>query len=424
MKHTKLVLLLLLLTQESFSQNLKTFSGEYPNEFGSKAVATYTYYVDSKTGNNVKNGFFKYVMKQGNNYNAVFNGSFKNGKRDGLWSYSITRLDDPSDNVFYTGSISLTANYINGLPNGTWNYSNTMKYRGKAYAPGGGFNWGNYISEPSISAIANFKNGITIGPISIINGIGNYSIVKGSFNSNGFLDKTWKLRSSREEDEMTFNNGIETSFIGREFPSGKVFENEVDDEEMKKIKTDFVANKISLSDLKKNRIKIDTVWAIKSIYNFQETFYSTFFNYDNIEGDDTYQGGVNMRDDGYFFIFKRIENKKLSDIESYNSTENEKITSISSYEGKIQTYKSIISQYKSNLSDSDISILNTKIETLKKEEAIAKRKNEYTQVEYYYSGTWGKNYEKCIKESNDFLEKNTLFKHSVINTLITQHKSC
>ena len=36
---------------------------------------------------------------------------------------------------------------------------------------------------------------------------------------------------------------------------------------------------------------------------------------------------------------------------------------------------------------------------------VAKRKNEYTQVEYYYSGTWGKNYEKCIKESNDFLEK-------------------
>ena len=246
MKHTKFVLLLLVITHVGFSQNLKNYSGEYPNEFGSKGVATYTYYIDTKTSNYVKHGLFKYIMKQGNNYNAVFNGSFKNGKRDGIWNFNITRLDDPSDNVFYTGSITLTANYINGLPNGSWNYSNTMKYRGKVFIPGGGFRWGNYISEPTVTVSANFKNGITIGAISIINGIGNYSIVKGSFNSNGFLDKAWTLRSAREEDEMTFDNGIQKSFIAREIPSGKVFENEVDDEAMKKLKTDFLVDLLDL----------------------------------------------------------------------------------------------------------------------------------------------------------------------------------
>ena len=271
--------------------------------------------------------------------------------------------------------------------------------------PGGGFSWGNYISEPTVTVSANFKNGITIGPISIINGIGKYSVVKGNFNSNGFLDKVWSLRSAREEDEMTFENGIQTSFITRELPSGKVFENDVDDETMKNLKTDFLAKKISISDLKKNRIKIDTIWAIKSIYNFQETFYNTFFNYANIEGDDTYEGGVNTREDGYFFIFNRIESKALSDIDDYKYVEEVKITSISSYEVKIEKYKGIITQYKSNLSDSDISILNSKIETLKKEEETAKRINEYSHVEYYYSGTLGKDYKRCIKESNEFLEK-------------------
>src|ERR1035437_8942131 len=111
----------------SFGQNLKTFSGEFDNGEVIKGKAVYTYYEDPKTLEYVKQGDFKYYRTLKGDYGThseSITGNYKNGKKDGLWSYVISKLDYPSrDGSFYTGSIKLTANYLNGKPNGSWIYS-------------------------------------------------------------------------------------------------------------------------------------------------------------------------------------------------------------------------------------------------------------------------------------------------------------
>lgn len=403
MKPTKFTFLLLLISFAGFSQNLKKYSGEYPNEYSTKGIATYTYYEDAKTADYIKHGLFKYTMKEGNNYNANFSGNFKNGKRDGIWTYSITRLDDPADNVFYTGSIQMTANYNNGLPNGVWTYSKIMKYRGKVLAIGG-YKWTNYEVQPNVSVSANFKNGVTVGSLKIINDLSKYSTITGEFDTNGFLDKAWTLRSDRQEIKMNFNHGIQTSFIDRDFPVGKVYENTVDDEEMSKLKNDFLAKKITTNDLLKKRISIDTISAVKNdLYSFVFTFYSDFFNYKNIEGDDTYEEGKNIRDDGYYFLFKKAELKKLTDIDDYNELENHSNYNLSDFDDAVEKYENLLTRYKLNLSDEDVEIVKKKIEDVKKNKVIAERKSEYKEIENLY--TYNKEFAKCVKQSNEFVEK-------------------
>lgn len=307
MKLTHLVFLLSFIPLCGFSQNLKKYSGEYPNEYGTKGVATYTYYEDPKTGNYVKHGQFKYVMKEGINYNATFSGNFKDGKRDGVWTYNITRLDDPGNNVFYTGSIQMMSNYKDGLPNGTWSYKEMMKVRGKLITIGG-FKWTNYEVEPNVTATANFKNGIAIGNIKIMNGGGKYSTITGSFDSNGFLDKAWVLRSNREEIKMNFINGVQTLYVNRDFPNGRVYSSIIDDDEMTKLKNDYLTKKITTDDLAKKGITVRTVSAVGlNFYNFEFTFYNSLFNYKNIEGDNNYDEDKIIRNDGEYFLFEKKE---------------------------------------------------------------------------------------------------------------------
>lgn len=407
----------------SISQTLKKYSGEFPNEYGTKGTATYTYYEDPKTADYVKHGLFKYTMKEGNNYNAIFSGNFKNGKRDGIWTFSITRLDDPRDNVYYTGTIQMTANYINGLPSGMWTYNKTMKYRGKVFSYGS-YKWTNYEIQPTVTVTANFKNGITVGAIKISNDIGKYSTIIGEFNSNGFLDKTWTLRSNQQEIKMTFNNGIQTSFVDRDFPQGKIYESTTDDEEMSKLKSDFLSHRITTADLLKKRISIDTISAVENnLYSFVFTFYGEFFNYKNIDGDDTYNEGKNIRNDGYYFLFKKAELKPITDIDEFNELENRTLYNPSDYSDAISRYEYLISLYKLNLSEEDILKANNKIAQLKKEKVLVGKKKDLESADYWFSKSY---FDKAIEEYNSYLEnwKTHLSKEEVstINTKIQQSK--
>ncbi len=423
MRRAIIVTILQSISLFSISQTLKKYSGEFPNEYGTKGTATYTYYEDPKTAEYVKHGLFKYTMKEGNNYNAIFSGNFKNGKRDGIWTFSITRLDDPGDNVYYTGTIQMTANYINGLPNGMWTYNKTMKYRGKVFSFGS-YKWTNYEIQPTVSVTANFKNGITVGAIKINNDIGKFSTITGEFNPNGFLDKTWTLRSNRQEIKMTFNNGIQTSFVDRDFPQGKVYENITDDEETSKLKNDFLTHRITTTDLLKKRISIDTISAVKNdLYSFVFTFYSDFFNYKNIEGDDTYEEGKNIRDDGYYFLFKKAELKSITEIVEFNDLENRTLYNQSDYSDAISRYEYLISFYKLNLSDEDILKVQNKIEQLKKGKVSAGKKKDLESADYWFTKSY---FDKAIEEYESYLEnwKTNLSQEEVgiINTKIQQSK--
>lgn len=382
MKLLYFLFLLMTISSTAFPQNLKKYSGEYPSEYGTKGFATYTYYEDSKSGDYIKHGPFKYTIKEGNNYNAVFSGNFKNGKRDGVWTYSITRLDDPADNVFYTGTMQMTASYSNGYPTGTWTYSKSMKYRGKVQVIGG-FKWTAYETQPPVTAAATFKDGILNGSMRIANDLGSV-LITGEFNKDGFMDKAWTFKENRTEKQMTFSNGILTSYTERGVADGKVIDREVDDEETTSLKKDFLAKKITATDLLKKRIIVDTLSAIdNNLFSFVFTFYNDMFNYKNIEGDETYVEGKNVRDDSYYMLFKKQKLMSLEDISDYKQVKSWDLGNESDFKQAVEKFENILSSYRLNLSDGDVNTLNKEIENFKKQQIVAAKNQDMRSADHW-----------------------------------------
>ncbi len=406
----KIKIILLCLATYSFSasisQNLKKYSGEYPSETGEKGFATYTYYEDAKTLNYTKQGHFKYVLKTENSFNEIIEGNFSNGKRTGLWTFNVTMTDYPTQNVYYTGTIQMSANYINGLPDGAWSYSKNLKFRGKKLLYNT-YKWTNYETEPVVTVSANFKSGLTVGTLKILNDKSKFNSIIGEFNKNGVIDKTWILRDRTDEIITKFNNGIQLSLIDRISSTGNVIENITDDIEMTKAKNDLLNGVITLKELRKKHIIVDTFSALKNgWYNFSFTLYDNIFNYKNIEGDDTYLNDVNIRKDGVFFIFKKKDVKPLSEISAYQQLEADTTNEINSINSNLELYEQLLRVNEQFLDDDDIEIVKEKMKTLQtkvnrlnieycyKMGLKEMEEKKYNNALYYF--------EKCIEYSKKF----------------------
>ncbi|MFI3268721.1 MAG: hypothetical protein R3Y51_08410, partial [Rikenellaceae bacterium] len=164
----KFLLMLLLLSisiGNSFAQQLKTHKGEI---YGGEE--TYTYYTDTETTDEVRQGSYNFIKSDKNSEGATsvqtIKGQYVKGYKNGVWLYSFKNVDvENGSNNYVTGTITMTMTYKDGMPNGAWKYSSTGKRRSRRYSFGG-WSWGAYVTTDPTHISATFKDGIMIGDVS------------------------------------------------------------------------------------------------------------------------------------------------------------------------------------------------------------------------------------------------------------------
>lgn len=192
------------------AQTLKTFNGTKVGELNVIGNVIYTYYEEKSEANldyahrpevnAIKHGAYKYIAKstpkEGGSYSLTVAGNLKHGYKDGIWTYTQTLVDYPSNgSEFITGTKTIKISYKEGVPNGQWTYSNSQKVRTKSYNLQRGWYWNNdWKTKPTESAQVTYNNGILTGSYSekILDYTENIISKTGQLNSNGFLIGNWK----------------------------------------------------------------------------------------------------------------------------------------------------------------------------------------------------------------------------------------
>jgi antitoxin component YwqK of YwqJK toxin-antitoxin module len=251
MKYQKLLLSFLawIIFSTLFSQKLILKETSLLNWNKDQGSLKYTYFEDPKTGNYIPQGKFNYKLDQGTYYKELATGMLKNGKRDGQWNYSISRLDDLAQDVYWTGNIKLTFGYKEGKPDGLWSYVNQRKYRKKSFS-----RWLPYEYEfaPNETLTVMFANGHPAGTYVYINNSFSYKTkITGQFNAKGFLHGSWVLPNGDEQTEYIFNNGILVKKIIRQMPSGRIISSYIANENEVKLHSAFLAGTLTKSDIEK-----------------------------------------------------------------------------------------------------------------------------------------------------------------------------
>ena len=358
MKVLKFTLLLASCTflSTTFAQTLKPKQVPLANWNDDQGLSSYTYYEDPKTGDYIPHGKFTYKLAQGTYYKEDAIGSLKNGKRDGIWTYKVTRLDDLAFDVNWTGAIQLSFGYKEGNPNGLWTYSNIQKYRIKSRGA-----WLPYEFQfaPNETLSVMFTDGHPSGIYSYANNSFSTKEKKtGQFNAKGFLHGNWLLSSSDEQTEMVFNNGILVKKVVRAMPSGKVSESYFASEQELKLHAAFLAKTLTKEDILKNRIKIDTVDSDDYIVcDERKTLFNKYFNWDNIGGDNLFDANRGEYLGGKAIDFELIELVSLADNQYFKKLEdNFRNSNDSKTRDTLELKKAFDGFYKENrlsLSDED-----------------------------------------------------------------------
>lgn len=269
------------------AQTIKTYTGN--NGVG---TVTYTYYFD-ENNKETKHGDYKYVEKYSQtnpvgNYIKTIVGTFKNGKKNGIWTNSKTAKDyGDSNNNYSTYTIIQKYNYKDGVPDGQWTKTQTGNFRTKLYNTNGWY-WGQF--EPlsgNGTSIINWKDGVLIDNFRIRN-ISND--ISGHFN-NGVLVGLWKTDGN--EYQYT-NNGILKEMINRNNFGGvsrKSYDKEIS------VYNEYIALPQERKETFKfdKRLKIDTVNAglinksIKTIFfDFDMFMHPRYDDYNDCDELETY----------------------------------------------------------------------------------------------------------------------------------------
>jgi hypothetical protein len=302
-----LILLLIVFVNNNYSQTTKLFTGKLDLEISGlwqDADVSYNYYEDSAY-NYVKHGLFKLSFIGSGNYkgyNENIQGNFKNGLKNGTWIYDYNNNDIYQNDTYITSNIKLIANYIDGLPDGTWNLIVKGKNRNKEYnIKTQKFEFGPWIRSIYESTSAKFKRGVLVGNLSIINKENEKIIETTSinFNDKGFYDGKYYLKDANDEVVSEYENGFLVKNINRDLKTGKAYVTDNTD-------------KLSLfRDLYKNENNKDFInnseYRLYSHedYHFRnlilKRFFSEQFNYKSIGGDISYKKNDTYGDGDYNF---------------------------------------------------------------------------------------------------------------------------
>lgn len=182
--------ILIVLTISVKGQSVKTFSGGYKN-----GHATYSYF--EKGDNRIYEGNFSYKGNTNisSSVKRTLSGSFKNGLRDGEWSFS-DKLS-AIDNEFNAYLRTVTGGYIDGQRTGKWNINYKSSTKQRTLLTQSLSSVQQASATETLVSNANFKDNLFDGSFYLkeVNSFGEINEYTGQFNHLGFMDGTWTMIS-------------------------------------------------------------------------------------------------------------------------------------------------------------------------------------------------------------------------------------
>ena len=311
------------------AQSIKTYSGPYRVGYGldGDGKATYTYFDDAKTLERVKQGPFNYLFNSKNGIGGSFvkkvTGGYNKGYKNGTWTYNLTYNDySRTENdltLNATGTVSLIAPYINGLPNGIWLYRKKILIRNKKFVLNRAYATA-YEPFDEIAISISFRNGFFSGPFSMVSK--SLSII-GSFDGGGNMDGQWTVKTKDNEEITKYDRGLVMQRVNRSMPNGEVLAREINDPELQKVKDRFFEddlNETRLNELGYTAADYRNVFISKLINIAPYVFNDSDFMYTTLRGDKMieinsegdYINKINYRG-GNFYRIKKIQYGTLGD---------------------------------------------------------------------------------------------------------------
>jgi hypothetical protein len=286
------------LSFNSFSQDLKTFNGPFVDGKIQNGNATYTYYEDPITREYLKHGNFQYTFNgkaEYQGYDQTIKGSFEKGLKHGKWIYQITMTDFGSGNPYYTGTVTLVANYKNGYAHGNWKEVRSYKTRNR-YLNYGQLVWESFGPIKTMTAELNFNNGYLVNTVYINDEFAKFKVT-GSFDNNGLAVGTWYINDIgwNQNKELIYKDHFLYEVIVRNNAGeivGDPFTNKKNYEELVKLKS------MSSLEMEELGISIDPVCgsanhATAAIEKyFPKILNNDYYLYSFIKGDLTHKEGI------------------------------------------------------------------------------------------------------------------------------------
>ncbi len=294
-KNVLIIFLLIVFINNANSQATKLFKGKL--ELGIQGLwqdadVSYSYYEDS-SHNYVKSGLFKLSFVGNGNYKGYhenIQGNFKNGLKNGTWTYDYNNNDIYQNGNYVTSTIKLIANYKDGLPDGTWNCTVQGRYRNKKYnRKTKKYEFGPWLSSLSEITSSKFKKGVLVGNLSIITKE-NEKITETTninFDDYGFFNGKYYTKDANNEEVDDYENGFLIKSIVRNLKTGKA--DLRDDAEKGIVFRDLFTKE------KNNEITSNSRYSLVNYDNnfFRNKILSTFFgeqfHYKSIGGDINYE---------------------------------------------------------------------------------------------------------------------------------------
>lgn len=301
-------------------QTLQKYKGDFPDPNKvQNGIAEYEYIEDMVSHERIKNGIFIYGFKgvgDYKGYNQNISGTFKNGKRDGVWNYSVTMNDFGVKNPYYTGVLTAKTAYKNGKPDGMWTYNYSYKKRNQVYSYGT-LKWGEFSEDLKTEVIYSFKEGQLCGPVKIIDNVKGITI-EGTIEANGMLDGKW-----------TMINTIQGTTLVVEYKNSILFDSytrNVSGEIIKRISPEDKKRYEEISEIKKMTeeqrldagVKVDTIrtgfindWCFE-LASYTNVFYEpTYFMPKSIGGELGFDGLKEI-------VITRERRTPLNEVYEYN----------------------------------------------------------------------------------------------------------
>ncbi|GGC95209.1 hypothetical protein GCM10011508_23020 [Flavobacterium lutivivi] len=287
-----------LIAINAIGQTLKSFNGPFTDGKTQNGTAVYTYYEDPDTREYLKQGAFKYTFNgkgdyQG--YDQTITGNFEKGLKHGTWTYTIIMTDFGSGNPYYTGTVTLVANYKNGYADGNWKEVRSYKQR-KKFLSYGQYKWDPFGPVKTMTINMNFKNGYLVGAVSINDEFANFKAT-GSYDNNGLAIGTWIINDMGwgKNRELIYKDNYLYEFVARS-NQGEVLEGST--KYQKGYDNLDSAKSMTPTEREEAGISIDTICggSCAATNNIQEYFnkllVNDYFLYDFIKGDLTYKEGI------------------------------------------------------------------------------------------------------------------------------------
>lgn len=369
----KYLIFVLFIPACALSQTLKNYAGTFTDgRMGQNGIANYSYYEDEKTHKYIKHGSFSYSFNGVGDYkgfNQTIKGNYKNGLKDGLWTYTLSFADFnienglvmlAATNKYTTGKITLTANYKDGYAHGVWKTNWSYKKRSKDY-----YNreWLPFEEQKTLAIEMNFANGYLSGKVSIKNDFSPFE-ANGNFDQNSLATGTWVVKDIgwNNSKDLIYKDNILYEFIGREISTGNVN----GQQKNQPIYDKYIASKdLSSVEMEEKGIKIDTVYGIKcAAYSNIENHISKLFNedyflYQFIDGDLSFKEGI--KGGGEIIVVQLVHiNDLFSDeVKIYNRAEQS--FNNKRYEDALSDYRNVLERNKNILFKQDVVYLTKKI---------------------------------------------------------------